>query len=177
MTITNSYIKINNAFEMIEKAIAVIIITAIVLIVFAGTVSRYVMDEPIFGADRLATYLMVWLGFIGFQIATSKLRHIEVESIKARVKPELRYLMNVVSSFLAFGFLLILFWLALDYMLLSREMQDVDIVLEIPIWWIILILPLSFFISAIRYFFSAFLWIDVIKGKREESEIVQKQLL
>ncbi len=177
MYITNAYLKINRAFEKFEKAVAIAIITAIVIIVFAGTVSRYIMDEPIFGIDRLATYLMVWLGFIGFQIATSKLRHIEVESVKARVKPNIRYIMNIVTSFLAAAFLFILSYLAFDYMQMSREMEDKDIVLNIPIWWIILILPLSFAISGIRYFFSMFLWLDVLKGRRMEEEIVQKQVL
>jgi C4-dicarboxylate transporter, DctQ subunit len=177
MDITSAYLKINRAFEKVEKAIAVAIITAIVIIVFAATISRYLVGEPIFGADRLATYLMVWLGFIGFQIATSKLRHIEVESVKARVKPKVRFIMNIITSFLAAGFLIALFWFSFDYMLMSKEMEDTDVVLNIPLWWIILILPLSFFISAIRYFFSAFLWMDVLMEKRKEEDIVQKQLL
>jgi C4-dicarboxylate transporter, DctQ subunit len=177
MIITNAYIKVNKAFEKFEKYFAVLVITAIVLIVFAGTVARYVLKEPLFGADRLATYLMVWLGFIGFQIASSKLRHIEIEVLKARVKEHFRYLMNIITCFLAAVFLVILFVLSFEYMEHSREMGDVDVVLNIPIWIIILILPLSFIISAIRYFFSAFLWIDVLKGRRQESEIVKKQLL
>jgi C4-dicarboxylate transporter, DctQ subunit len=177
MIITNSYIKINRAFEKFEKAVAIIIITAIVLIVFTGTVSRYIMNEPIFGTDRLATYLMVWLGFIGFQIATSKLRHIEVEFMKSRVSDRIKYIMNIITSFLAAVFLFILAYLAFDYMMMSMEMDDRDIVLNIPIWWIILILPLSFIISGIRYFFTIFLWLDVLKGRRMEEEIVQKQVL
>jgi C4-dicarboxylate transporter, DctQ subunit len=177
MSITTTYLNINKAFEKLEKAVAVTIITAIVLIVFAGTVARYAFHEPLFGADRLATYLMVWLGFIGFQIATSKLRHIEIEFLKARVKPELRWLMSSITCFLAAGFLVAVFVLSWEYMLLSRDMGDEDIVLAIPLWWIILIIPVSFIISAIRYFFSGLLWIDVMKGRRKEEEIFKKQLL
>jgi C4-dicarboxylate transporter, DctQ subunit len=177
MSLTEAYLRANRIFEKIEKGVAVFIISSIVLIVFAATLSRYLFSEPIFGADRLATYLMVWLGFIGFQIATSKLRHIEVEFMKARVKPKIRYLMNIVTSLLATLFLSVLFWLSFTYMNMSREMGDKDIVLNIPIWWIILILPLSFLTSAIRYFFSAFLWLDIAKGRRKEEDIAQKQLM
>jgi TRAP-type C4-dicarboxylate transport system permease small subunit len=177
MRLTGAYLKANRAFEKIEKAVAVVIISLIVLIVFAATLSRYLFSEPIFGADRLATYMMVWLGFIGFQIATSKLRHIEVEFLKARVKPDLKYLMNIITSLLATVFLFTLFWLSFTYMNMSREMGDKDIVLNIPIWWIILILPLSFLISAIRYFFAVFLWLDIAKGRRKEEDIAQKQLM
>ncbi|MDQ3189990.1 MAG: TRAP transporter small permease subunit [Bacteroidota bacterium] len=177
MSLTGYYLKANAKFEVLEKYLAVLIITAIVLIVFAGTLSRYALKEPLFGVDRLATYLMVWLGFIGFQIATSKLRHIEIEFIKAKVKPHVKYLMNIASCLIASVFLFIICYFSFEYMMISREMNDTDIVLNIPIWWIILIIPLSFFLSAIRYGFSALLWFDVFKGKRQEEEIVQKKMI
>ena len=177
MSLTGYYLKINSKFEIFEKYFAVVIITAIVIIVFFGTVARYVFKEPLFGADRLATYLMVWLGFIGFQIATSKLRHVEIEFIKAKVKPRIKYLMNIITCLLASIFLFVISVLSFEYMQISRELNDSDIVLNIPIWWIILIIPLSFFLSALRYAFSSLLWYDVYKGRRLEGEIVQKHLL
>lgn len=177
MSITGAYLKINSKVEVVEKYIAVFIISAIVLIVFSGTVARYIFKEPLFGADRLATYLMVWLGFIGFQIATSKLRHIEIEFLKAKVKAKVKYRMNIVTSLLAAVFLFIISVLSYEYMELSRELGDLDLVLNIPIWWIILVMPISFVLSAIRYTFSSLLWYDVYKGSRKEEEIVQKHLL
>ncbi|HET6244028.1 MAG: TRAP transporter small permease [Bacteroidetes bacterium] len=177
MSLTGYYLKANAKFEIFEKYFAVAVITAIVVIVFAGTVSRYALKEPLFGVDRLATYLMVWLGFIGFQIATSKLRHVEIEFIKAKVKPKTKYLMNIVTCFLASVFLFIICLLSYEYMQISKEMNDIDVVLGIPIWWIILIVPLSFLLSAIRYAFSSLLWYDVYSGRRQEEEIVQKQMI
>lgn len=177
MSITGQYLKINSKVEVVEKYVAVAIITCIVIIVFSGTVARYVFKEPLFGADRLATYMMVWLGFIGFQIATSKQRHVEIEFIKTKVKPGVKYLMNIITCILASIFLFIIAVLSYEYMEMSREMADTDIVLNIPIWWIILIVPVSFLFSGIRYAFSSLLWYDVLKGRRTEDEIVKKQLL
>jgi C4-dicarboxylate transporter DctQ subunit len=177
MRITSHYLKINSKVEIVEKYFAVAIITAIVIIVFSGTIARYFFKDPLFGADRLATYLMVWLGFIGFQIATSKLRHIEIEFLKSRVSPGVKYIMSLITALFAAVFLFISTVLAYQYMELSREMGDKDVVLDIPIWWIILIIPLSFFISALRYTFTIMLWYDVFKGRRNEDDIVKKQLL
>lgn len=177
MSVTAAYLKVNSIVERIEKWIAVIIISAIVLIVFAGTVSRYILNDPFYGTDRLATYLMVWLGFIGFQIATSKMRHIEIEFLKAKVKPRTKYLMNIITSLLSGIFLFILSFISYQYMEESRALEDVDLILNIPIWWIILIIPVSCIMSAIRSMFSALLWYDVLQGKRKEEDIVQKQLL
>ncbi len=175
--ITTAYLSLNRHLEQIEKFISVIIISAIVLIVFTGTIARYFFDAPIFGADRLATYLMVWLGFIGFQIAVSKMRHIEIEVVKSRVSEKMRYTMNIITSLIASAFLFTFFYFAWIYMSESRILDDRDIVLDIPFWWIILIIPISFFLSALRYIFNALLWYDVLKGKRKQEDIVKKQLL
>lgn len=177
MRFTDIYLKINRAFEQLEKWLAIFLISCIVIIVFSGTIARYVFNEPLYGADRLATYMMVWLGFIGFQIATSKLRHIEVEFLKARVSNSVKYKMNMATSFLAAVFLVIFSFIGFKYVGRSMELADVDLVLSIPLWMIILIIPLSFSISAIRFFCTIFLWLDVLKGYRKEEEILKKKIL
>lgn len=177
MSLTDSYLKINKGFEVVEKFFAIIIISAIVLIVFAGTLARYVFENPLYWADPVATYLMVWLGFLGFQIATSKLRHIEIEFIKAKVEEKTKFKMNIVTSIIASFFLFIFFYLAYQYVLASKEMGDLVKSFDFPMWIILLILPISFFLSAIRFAFAALLWFDVLRGKRKESDIVVKQVL
>ncbi len=177
MSITDHYIKVNKTVESVEKFLAVIIISAIVLIVFTGTLARYIFEAPLYWADSIATLLMVWLGFIGFQIATSKLRHIEIEFLKAKVKEATKYKMNIATSIIASIFLFLFFLLSWQYVLASKEMGDTVKAFEFPMWLVLIILPISFFLSAIRFAFAAFLWFDVLKGKRKEGDIVVKQLL
>lgn len=93
------------------------------------------------------------------------------------MKPAIRYLMNIGTSLIAFVFMVILFCLSLRYLLEVKQLGDEDIVLGIPMWLILLIMPLSFGLSALRYFFNSFLWNDVRTGKREEHDIVQKKLI
>lgn len=177
MKLTDAYIKVNAVLERIEKVVVVFLMLAIVLVVFIGTLSRYVWNEPIFGIDRLGTYLMVWLGFIGFQIATSKIRHIEVEFIKARLKPSAKYLLNIIGSIVASGVLIIFGILSYQYTKISFEFKDMDTVIHLPMWLIISIIPFSFFISSVRFLFIALLWHDVRTGRRAETDIVKKQLI
>jgi len=177
MELSEAYLKVNKWIEKLEKFLAVIIISLIVIIVFSGTVARYVFNSPFYGSDRLATYLMIWLGFLGFQIAVSKLRHIEIEAIKSKVMPKIRYVMNMITCIIAAGFLCYMCSLAIEYLQATKELGDTDIVLEIELWKIIIIIPISFGISAIRYLFSTLLWLDVLKGRRNEEDIVKKELL
>lgn len=177
MMITRLYLKASRLLEYLEKALAITLISGIVVIVFAGTFARYVLNEPLFGADRLATYAMVWLGFLGFQIATSKMRHIEVEFLKARMPAKTKALMNMVVCVLAALFLLQFARYGYEYMLQSRELDDRDLVLGIPLWYIVAIIPVSFLVSAVRFFFTTFLWFEVWMGKREETDFVSKQIV
>jgi TRAP-type C4-dicarboxylate transport system permease small subunit len=105
------------------------------------------------------------------------LRHIEVEFLKARVSAHVKYKMNMATSFLASVFLVIFAIIGFKYVGRSIELADVDLVLSIPLWIIILIIPISFTISALRFFCSIFLWLDVLKGIRKEEEIIKKQIL
>ncbi len=177
MKITTWYLKLNGWFEKIEKVISITIILSIVLVVFAGTVSRYIFNVPLYGVDRLGTYLMIWLGFIGFQIATSKIRHIEVEFVKTKVSERARHIMNMFINLVASIVIFIFALLSYKYTTLSMQFNDKDPVLSIPMWWVIIIIPISFIISSVRFFFTIFLWLDVHQGKRKETDIVKKQIL
>ncbi len=177
MKITTWYLKINGWFEKLEKVISVAIILGIVLVVFAGTLSRYIFNAPLYGVDRLGTYLMIWLGFIGFQIATSKIRHIEVEFVKSKVLERVKYVMNMFINLMAAIVIFIFAMLSYKYTLIEMEENYKDQVLGIPMWWVIMIIPISFMISSVRFFFTIFLWLDVLLGKRKETDIVKKQIL
>lgn len=177
MKITTWYLKLNGWFEKLEKVISVAIILSIVLVVFAGTVSRYIFNVPLYGVDRLGTYLMIWLGFIGFQIATSKIRHIEVEFVKSKVSERVKCMMNMFINLVAAIVIFIFAMLSYKYTTLSMEFNDKDPVLGIPMWWVIMIIPISFIISSVRFIFTIFLWLDVLQGKRKETDIVKKQIL
>lgn len=177
MKITTWYLKLNGWFEKLEKVISVAIILSIVLVVFAGTVSRYIFNVPLYGVDRLGTYLMIWLGFIGFQIATSKIRHIEVEFVKSKVSERVKCMMNMFINLVAAIVIFIFAMLSYKYTTLSMEFNDKDPLLGIPMWWVIMIIPISFIISSVRFIFTIFLWLDVLQGKRKETDIVKKQIL
>lgn len=177
MRLTDIYLKVNSWIGYVEKAVAVVLISGIVVVVFAGTFWRYVLNDPLFGADRLATYAMIWLGFLGFQIATAQMRHIEVEFVKARVSPKVKAALNIVACLLAAVFLAVFARYGYEYMLQSRELDDRDLVLDIPLWYVLAIIPLSFALSALRFFLGIFLWLDVLLGRRQEKDFVTKSLL
>ena len=51
------------------EAIGAALVLAEVVILFAGVVSRYVFDSPIFWTDELANFLFLWLSMLGMVVA------------------------------------------------------------------------------------------------------------
>ena len=62
-----------SAFPLLDQAIgktcrvrsAHCLVLAEVCILFAGVVSRYVLDSPLFWTDELANFLFLWLSMLG----------------------------------------------------------------------------------------------------------------
>ncbi|MEO1106183.1 MAG: TRAP transporter small permease subunit, partial [Pseudomonadota bacterium] len=48
----------------LELAAAAAVLAAIALIILSQVFSRYVMGTPLIWAEEMATYLLIWLGFL-----------------------------------------------------------------------------------------------------------------
>ena len=51
------------------EAIGAMLVLAEVTILFAGVVSRYLLDSPLFWTDELANFLFLWLSMLGMVVA------------------------------------------------------------------------------------------------------------
>lgn len=51
------------------EAIGALLVLAEITVLFAGVVSRYVFDSPIFWTDELANFLFLWLSMLGMVVA------------------------------------------------------------------------------------------------------------
>ena len=51
------------------EAVGAALVLAEVCILFAGVVSRYLLDSPLFWTDELANFLFLWLSMLGVVVA------------------------------------------------------------------------------------------------------------
>lgn len=69
---------------------------ALLAVVMAGVVSR-ALDRPVVWSDELSRFLMVWLSFLGWTLATRNHAHLRVGLVLDRLPPRLQ---RVIEAFI-----------------------------------------------------------------------------
>lgn len=128
----------------LQRLVLVLLGTALVLMVFAGVVSRYLLNYSIFWIEEAVTYSALALYFVGAIHGTWERGHISaglVEVIFARewMHRALGVLASSLSAVLA-GWMAVWAW---DYLQFVIRRGTVSLEIGIPMSWVVAILPTS----------------------------------
>ncbi len=125
--------------DRLLKAAAVLLILAMLGAVFFGVVFRF-LNRPLAWSDELSTYLLVWVGFVGWIIAGNRGSHIRIRVLLDRLRGRGRQIAEVAIQILvaAFGFVLMtrsfgLIGRNLDVMWVSLPLSVALVYIPIPI--------------------------------------------
>ena len=129
---------------------------AITLFVVADIFSREVLSISVVWAQKAAVYLMIWAGFIGSSLATSKGAHLRPE-IGDKLWPlKLQPTFHRLRHFVTAVFCLCACYYGIGYLRESFEMGDTNPVLMMPMWIAQVVIPVTFFLNAFKNFIFAF---------------------
>lgn len=121
------------------------------LLLFINVVMRYVFLYPIYWAEELCRYLMVWMIFVGASQVTLQGGHVAVDIVPRllpkRLKPVLGFLVNGVSIV----FCIVLAYFAYKQMMRVRIAKQISPAMELPMWLVYLAIPLGTALMSIRY--------------------------
>lgn len=144
-------IKILKIFEKIEEYCLISLFSCLLLIAFLQIVLRNLFATGISYADPLLRHLVLWIGLLGATLATKQDKHIHID-ILPRLLPErkkafLQIAINLFSTIIC----IFLTYAAIKF--IKYEYQAATtLFLQIPIWILEVILPITFAIMAIRFF-------------------------
>ncbi|HAZ14464.1 MAG: hypothetical protein A2X86_00205 [Bdellovibrionales bacterium GWA2_49_15] len=129
---------------------------AITAFVVADIFSREVLSFSVVWAQKAAVYLMIWAGFIGSSLATSKGAHLRPEIgdklWPLKMQPAYHRIRHFVTAvFCFFGC-----FYGVMYLRESFEMGDTNPVISMPLWIIQTVIPVTFILSAFKNFVYAF---------------------
>ncbi len=172
-----AYLSLQARLYAFEKTFSALLLLAIAVVVLSGTVSRYLLAEPWYGTDRLATYLFMVLCFWSIQLASSYYEHIQIEVLSAWVKGRSRALLSAGAYLVSAAFLALLAWWGYRYLSLSAQQEEMDLVLGIPLWWAYAFFVLAMGVSAVRYLLGIGLWLKVWQGTLMPEAFQRKTLL
>jgi len=172
-----AYLSLQARLYAFEKTLAALLLFAIAGVVLSGTISRYLLAEPWYGTDRLATYLFMILCFWSMQLASSYYEHIQIEVLSTWVKGRFRALLSAGAYLVSAVFLALLSWWGYRYLRLSAAQEEMDLVLGIPLWWAYAFFVLAMSISSVRYLLGVALWLKVWEGTLMPEAFQRKTLL
>jgi C4-dicarboxylate transporter DctQ subunit len=141
---------IDKVIDFINRYIAAIGISGGVAIAFTNVVARYAFDASLTWASELTTYLFLWSVFFGAAYCFKKDAHIAINILVEKVSPSTGKFLMLISYIITLVFLCAISYYGYEYLLLVYELEETSIDLELPMWIIYLVIPVSFAFGAIH---------------------------
>ncbi|MBI4535155.1 MAG: TRAP transporter small permease subunit [Ignavibacteriae bacterium] len=134
----------------VEYAFLILFLGAMVSLAFMQVVLRNVFDTGVLWADTLVRHLVLWVGFTGAAIATHEGRHIGIDALTKFISPRAKSVVQIFTSLFSILACYFLGDAALTF-LLDEKASGSEIMLSVPTWVGLLIVPFGYFLMAIHF--------------------------
>jgi tripartite ATP-independent transporter DctM subunit len=107
---------LDRGIGLVTESVGAAIVVAETFILFAGVVSRYVFNSPLFWTDELANFLFLWLSMLGTVVALRADGHMRLTTLVSWVRPGLGRWFNSVGALVVIAFVLQILMPAFTYL-------------------------------------------------------------
>ena len=109
------------------EVLGAVLVLAETIILFAGVVSRYVFDSPIFWTDELASFIFLWLSMLGVVVALRQDGHMRLTTLANWVPPHWARWFAAVASLVVIAFVLEILLPASEYLDQQRFVELISL--------------------------------------------------
>lgn len=127
------------------------------LLLFINVITRYVFLYPIYWAEELCRYLMVWMIFIGASQVTLRGGHVAVDIVPRLLPKRANLVLAFLVNGISIGFCIVLAYFAYKQMMRVKIARQVSPAMELPMWVAYLAIPLGTLLMSVRYLQQMFL--------------------
>jgi len=142
---------LDDFFQKLERNFLAWAIIFSSLLLFVNVIMRYIFLFPIYWAEELSRYLMVWMIFIGASQVTLKGGHIAVDIVprllSKRANTTLAFTVNIICIL----FSVVLAYFGYKQMMRVKIALQISPAMELPMWIAYLAIPLGTAMMLIRY--------------------------
>lgn len=153
--------------KLLEDAVLVALLTAMVLLAAAQIFLRNFFDTGFYWSDELLRLLVLWLAVAGAVAASRQDRHISIAVLDRWVPDSLKRFTRFVLDVFTSGVCVLVAWHSVAFVQTTREYGD-TMLGDFPAWVLQLVLPVGFALIAWRYAVFA---LKGVFGQRVESKI------
>ena len=149
-----SWNRIDEVISRIEKGLIVILLSAMVLVAFTQIILRNAFSTGLSWGEPLVRYLVLWVGFMGAALAAREGKHITIELFSVWKSKSPRWYTAGLSHLCSTLVCALLATAAVKFLWFEAQMGTTTF-FGIPVWVPESIIPITFGIMSIRYFFKA----------------------
>jgi len=135
------------------------------LVAFVNVVLRYLFNTSLPWAGALTSYLFIWSALFGAAYGFRTGIHIGVTVLVQTLKPKWAKIFTFFTTLIVLIFLICFTKWAIEFIVFSIKLKQIDIDLRIPFWIIYLCVPLSLAIASYQVFLKL---IKIIKTPAQE---------
>lgn len=142
--------KIGDLVSKLERFLLSIILITMLGLAALQVILRNLFDSGIEWADVFTRHLVLWIGFFGATLATRERKHIRIDVLSKILPPLVNKVLQVVVTI--FCFLVTALLCQAAYVFTMDERMAGTVLFEgIPTWIFISIMPIGFFLIAVRH--------------------------
>jgi len=133
----------NQVDTFLEWAMA-FLLGFMVLDVFWGVITRYLLESQSSWTDELARFLLVWLSILGAAYASGKKLHIAIDLLPKGLNQKQQNYLDIAIHLIVLLFTVSVFLVGgIRYVFISFALGQTSPALQIPIGFVYMVLPLS----------------------------------
>lgn len=148
--------RVYDFFANVEIAGITLLLGTLVVIGVLQIILRNTLHTGILWADPLMRHIVLWLGAMGASLATSRLRHINIDVFTRLLPPRLAVFRRTVI-YLATATAAFVLGVAAWRLVIDEKAFGESAFLGLDVWMLQVILPVSFFLIAYRSLVNLFL--------------------
>ena len=145
--------RVGAIIEKVTGTFCVMVFATMTAVTLFGVFFRYVMQNPFQWTEELARYLMIWMAFVGINIALRKDEHIKVPLLAERMPPFIAKIMGYAVDMMIAYFLLIL--LKHGYFMTVNASMTAS-TMHFSMHWIFMAVPVAALLTLIQLFLNLF---------------------
>lgn len=143
--------KIDDAVNKFEGTVSVVLFLIMVLVVCWSVICRRVLKITFLQGEELARYLMIYVVYLGTSVGVKNKSHIGVEVFVDLLPEKARKYVKIATETLCMLIFLLLFVLAIQYMMHLVKTMQMTTTTQIPMFCIFVCVPVSMFLGILHY--------------------------
>jgi C4-dicarboxylate transporter DctQ subunit len=167
--------RIGEKIFQFEKWLAILLLGGIFVITFLQVVLRYIFNTGLTWVPEIAVFAFITATLVGCSTGVVSGVHVGVDVLVKKASPRVQKIFAIFANICGVALYSFISYVCYEFVRYFKGMGQVSIVTEIPIWMMIIYMPVAFAFTAFHHL--EILWETMREdGKKETKGVLDRSL-